>query len=233
MKKLLGIISGVIISLFIFSSVAFANTDKVILIDAGHGGVDGGAVSKSGTVEKDINLQISLVLKEKLERDGYKVFMTRDTDTGLYTEGKTIREKKREDLANRVKMKKSTGAQVFISIHQNMFPEAKYSGTQVWYSPDSNDSKQFASIIQKAAKEKLGQETKREAKDAKTQFRVLRSSPNAAAVIVECGFLSNLEECEKLRTKEYQDKFAQMLKESVDDYYVYKEQMGADKRNEQ
>lgn len=231
MKKLIGIISGIIISLFIFSSVAFASTDKVILIDAGHGGVDGGAVSKSGIIEKDINLQISLILKEKLEKEGYKVFMTRETDTGLYTEGKTIREKKREDLANRVKMKTSTGAQVFISIHQNMFPEAKYSGTQVWYSPNSNDSKHFASIIQKAAKEKLGQETKREAKDAKTQFRVLRNSPNAAAVIVECGFLSNIEECEKLETREYQEKFAQVLKESVDDYYVYKESNSGQKIN--
>ncbi|MGL4656764.1 MAG: N-acetylmuramoyl-L-alanine amidase CwlD [Sarcina sp.] len=225
MKKLFSIISGVIISLFIFSSIAFANTEKVILIDAGHGGIDGGAVAKNGVVEKDINLQISLALKEKLEGAGYKVFMTRDSDIGLYTEGKTIKEKKREDLANRVKLKRSTGAQVFISIHQNMFPEDKYSGTQVWYSPESSDSKEFANIIQKSAKEKLGQQTKREAKDAKTQFRVLRSSPSAAAVIVECGFLSNPEECQKLSSKEYQDKFAQLLKESVDEYYVYKERV--------
>ncbi|MGL5574820.1 MAG: N-acetylmuramoyl-L-alanine amidase CwlD [Sarcina sp.] len=227
MKKLLGVIVGAIISLFIFSDVAFASTNKVVLIDAGHGGVDGGAVAKNGTVEKDINLQISLVLKEKLEKAGYKVFMTRESDTGLYTEGKTIREKKTEDLANRVKMKKSTGAQVFISIHQNMFPEAKYSGTQVWYSPNSNDSKEFANIIQNAAKQKLGQESKREAKDAKTQFRVLRNSPDAAAVIVECGFLSNFEECQKLSSKEYQDKLAQLLKESIDEYYVYKERVNS------
>ncbi|MGL4452889.1 MAG: N-acetylmuramoyl-L-alanine amidase CwlD [Sarcina sp.] len=227
MKKLLGVIVGAIISLFIFSSVAFASTNKVVLIDAGHGGVDGGAVAKNGTIEKDINLQISLALKEKLEKAGYKVFMTRESDTGLYTEGKTIREKKTEDLANRVKMKKSTGAQVFISIHQNMFPEAKYSGTQVWYSPNSNDSKEFANIIQNAAKQKLGQESKREAKDAKTQFRVLRNSPDAAAVIVECGFLSNFEECQKLSSKEYQDKLAQLLKESIDEYYVYKERVNS------
>ena len=225
MRKILTFLSGIIISLFFVSSVALASTEKIILIDPGHGGVDGGAVSKSGIVEKDINLDISLALKEKLESAGYKVFMTRDTDTGLYTEGKTIKEKKREDLANRVKLKRSTGAQVFISIHQNMFPEAKYSGTQVWYSPDSKDSKQFASIIQNFAKDKLAQNTKREAKDAKTQFRVLRSSPSAAAVIVECGFLSNPEECEMLGTKEYQDKFSQMLKESVDEYYVYKEKL--------
>lgn len=223
MKKLFGIISGGVISLFLFSSIAFANTNKVILIDPGHGGVDGGAVAKNGALEKDINLQMGLILKQKLEHDGYKVFMTRETDTGLYTEGKTIREKKREDLANRVKMKRNTGAQVFISIHQNTFPEEKYSGTQVWYSPNSNDSKEFANIIQKGAKEKLGQETKREPKDAKTQFRVLRSSPNAAAVIVECGFISNQEECKMLTSKDYQEKFTQMIKESVDEYYMHKE----------
>lgn len=223
MKKLFGIISCTIMSVFLFSSIAFANTNKVILIDPGHGGVDGGAVAKNGALEKDINLQMGLMLKQKLEQDGYKVFMTRETDIGLYTEGKTIREKKREDLANRVKMKRNTGAQVFISIHQNTFPEAKYSGTQVWYSPNSNDSKELASIIQKGAREKLGQTTKREPKDAKTQFRVLRSSPNSAAVIVECGFISNLRECEMLASKEYQEKFAQMVKESIDEYYVYKE----------
>lgn len=222
MKKILGIISCVIMSLFLFSNVAFANTNKVILIDPGHGGVDGGAVAKNGILEKDINLQMGLILKQKLENDGYKVFMTRETDTGLYTEGKTIKEKKREDLANRVKMKRSTGAEVFISIHQNMFPESKYSGTQVWYSPNSKDSRELANTIQKAAKEKLGQKTKREAKDANTQFRVLRSSPNAAAVIVECGFLSNPEECEMLISKDYQEKFAQIIKESVDEYYAYK-----------
>ncbi|MGL5068192.1 MAG: N-acetylmuramoyl-L-alanine amidase CwlD [Sarcina sp.] len=225
MKKILTVLSGIIISLFFMNSIAFADMEKVILIDAGHGGIDGGAVSKSGVIEKDINLQISLALKEKLEGAGYKVFMTRDSDIGLYTEGKTIKEKKREDLSNRVKMRKNTDAQVFISIHQNMFPEAKYSGTQVWYSPNSNDSKQFASIIQNFAKDKLRQNTKREAKDAKTQFMVLRNSPNAAAVIVECGFLSNPEECELLGSKEYQEKFSQMIKESVDEYYSYKEKL--------
>ena len=222
MKRLLTFLSGIIISLCFISSIAFASTEKIILIDPGHGGVDGGAVSKNGTIEKGINLDISLKLKELLEGSGYKVYMTRDSDAGLYTEGKSIKEKKREDLAKRVKLKKSTGAEVFISIHQNMFPEAKYSGTQVWYSPESSDSKQFASIIQNFAKEKLSQNTKREPKDAKTQFRVLRSSLNCAAVIVECGFLSNPQECELLETKEYQEKFALMLKESIDEYYNYK-----------
>lgn len=213
------------ISLFCFllviSKVAYAS-EKIILIDAGHGGIDGGAVSSSGVVEKDVNLSIALKLKEVLESGGYKVHMTRSEDSGLYTEGKTIREKKREDLANRVKLKESTKADIFVSIHQNTFPESKYKGMQVWYAPNSLESKTLADLMQNKFKENIDTENTRMPKDAGTQFRVLRNQSNTASVIVECGFLSNPDECSKLASEEYQENFANMLKDSIDNFYKMK-----------
>lgn len=214
---------GMLFSLCILGKVAFAeNTDKIILIDAGHGGIDGGAVSKSGILEKDINLSISLLLKEKLAQKGYTVYMTRETDTGLYKEGQKIKEKKREDLANRVKMKKSTECDIFISIHQNMFTQEKYKGAQVWHTSSGTSSKELATIIQNLIKEKIDPNNTRVAKGAGTQFRILNNSNNAASVIVECGFLSNQEECKLLTTTEYQDKIAQTLADSIEKYFSEK-----------
>ena len=115
------------------------NSEKIILIDPGHGGIDGGAKSKSGTIEKDINLQISLKLRDSLKEKGYKVYMTRECDEGLYQKGTTVREKKREDLNKRVEMKKETECDIFISIHQNMFPQSKCYGAQVWYASNDNN----------------------------------------------------------------------------------------------
>ncbi|MDZ4941470.1 N-acetylmuramoyl-L-alanine amidase, partial [Clostridium perfringens] len=118
----------------------------------GHGGFDGGAKSKTGIIEKDINLQISLKLKGVLEGKGYKVYLTRDSDTGLEEKGSTIKEKKREDLKKRRDLKQETKCDVFISIHQNMFPQSKCFGAQVWHS--SNDvSKKLADNIQESLKE--------------------------------------------------------------------------------
>lgn len=214
---------GMLFSLFITSNIALAdNAEKVILIDAGHGGVDGGAVSKSGVLEKDINLSIALLLKQKLVEKGYTVHMTRETDTGLYKEGQKIREKKREDLANRVKMKKSTGCDVFISIHQNMFTQEKYKGAQVWHTSSGEKSKELAIIIQNMIREKIDPTNTRVAKGAGTQFRVLNNAADSASVIVECGFLSNSEEAALLETAQYQDKMAETLAESIEEYLAPK-----------
>ena len=135
-KVIVAIITCLLIITYIMpvNAFAFNNSDKVILIDPGHGGIDGGAKSKAGTIEKDINLQISLKLRDNLEEKGYKVYMTRDEDEGLYQKGNTIKEKKREDLNRRVQMKKETDCDIFISIHQNMFPQSKCYGAQVWYA---------------------------------------------------------------------------------------------------
>ena len=112
---------------------------KKILIDAGHGGMDGGTSSKNGTVEKNINLSIAIKLKESLQKLGYEVVMTREDDAGLYSRSGTIRERYTEDLKKRCDLKKSSNCDMFISIHLNYFTQSKYSGAQVWYS-DYKDS---------------------------------------------------------------------------------------------
>ena len=134
-KVIVAIITCLLIITYMMpvNAFAFNNSDKVILIDPGHGGIDGGAKSKAGTIEKDINLQISLKLRDNLEEKGYKVYMTRDEDEGLYQKGNTIKEKKREDLNRRVQMKKETDCDIFVSIHQNMFPQSKCYGAQVCF----------------------------------------------------------------------------------------------------
>ena len=134
--------------------------EKIILIDPGHGGFDGGAKSKNGVIEKNINLQISLKLKEALESKGYKVYLTRENDEALGNSGSTIREKKREDLKKRRDMKKETNCDVFISIHQNMFPQEKCYGAQVWHGANGI-SKKLADNVQESIKETLKDNNKR------------------------------------------------------------------------
>lgn len=190
---------------------------KIILIDPGHGGIDGGASSKDGTIEKNINLNIGLLLGANLKSQGYKVEYTRTEDVSLYTEGKSVKEKKYEDLNKRVSLKKETNCDVFVSIHLNTFPQSSCKGAQVWYS-SYNDSDRLANIMQSTLKDKLDQSNKREPKAAGTQYKVLRGNDNMAGVIVECGFLSNPEECQKLKDEDYQNKIADSLAESISIY---------------
>jgi N-acetylmuramoyl-L-alanine amidase len=190
---------------------------KTILIDPGHGGIDGGASSKDGTIEKNINLNIGLLLGANLKSQGYKVEYTRTEDVGLYTEGKSVKEKKYEDLNKRVSLKEETNCDVFVSIHLNTFPQSSCKGAQVWYS-SYNDSERLANIMQNTLKDKLDQSNKREPKAAGTQYKVLRGNDNMAGVIVECGFLSNPEECQKLKDENYQNKIADSLAESISIY---------------
>ena len=192
--------------------------NKVIVIDPGHGGIDGGAKSENGVIEKDINLSISLKTKAALESKGYKVIMTRSEDVGLYTEGKKVREKKIEDLGNRVKIKKDNKCDAFISIHQNMFPQKNCKGAQVW-SANNEPSQKLGRIIQQKFKEEVDQNNKREAKVAKKEYKILNDGYEGASVIVECGFLSNPEECELLGKEDYQNKIANTLANAIDEYF--------------
>lgn len=192
--------------------------EKAILIDPGHGGIDGGAISPRGTIEKDLNLNISLYTKEELEKEGFKVYMTREEDKGLYEEKGTIREKKIQDLNNRCKMKEEKKPDIFLSIHMNKFPQEKYSGAQVWYSKHK-DSKKLGEIVQKNLKTDLDPKNNRVQKEANNQFKILRSNDDMASIIVECGFLSNFEEEKKLKSEEYQKKIAKTLLKSIKEYY--------------
>ncbi|HII4515238.1 N-acetylmuramoyl-L-alanine amidase CwlD [Clostridium perfringens] len=222
MKKIMKIVSIMMISFLVLNisllKVNAEENNKVIVIDPGHGGIDGGAKSENGVIEKDINLSISLKTKAALESKGYKVIMTRSEDVGLYTEGKKVREKKIEDLGNRVKIKKDNKCDAFISIHQNMFPQKNCKGAQVW-SANNEPSQKLGRIIQQKFKEEVDQNNKREAKVAKKEYKILNDGYEGASVIVECGFLSNPEECELLGKEDYQNKIANTLTNAIDEYF--------------
>lgn len=222
MKKIMKIVAIMMFSFLVLNisllKVNAEENNKVIVIDPGHGGIDGGAKSENGVIEKDINLSISLKTKAALESKGYKVIMTRSEDVGLYTEGKKVREKKIEDLGNRVKIKKENKCDAFISIHQNMFPQKNCKGAQVW-SANNEPSQKLGRIIQQKFKEEVDQNNKREAKVAKKEYKILNDGYEGASVIVECGFLSNPEECELLGKEDYQNKIANTLANAIDEYF--------------
>lgn len=222
MKKIMKIVSIMMLSFLVlnisFLKVNAEENNKIIVIDPGHGGIDGGAKSENGVIEKDINLSISLKTKAALESKGYKVIMTRSEDVGLYTEGKKVREKKIEDLGNRVKIKKENKCDAFISIHQNMFPQKNCKGAQVW-SANNEPSQKLGKIIQQKFKEEVDKNNKREAKVAKKEYKILNDGYEGASVIVECGFLSNPEECELLGKEDYQNKIANTLANAIDEYF--------------
>lgn len=199
-------------------AMSINNGTKTILIDAGHGGMDGGTSSKNGTVEKDINLSIAKKLKVSLEKAGYKVVMTREEDSGLYSNNVTIRQRYIEDLKKRCDLKKSSNCDILISIHLNYFTQSKYYGAQVWYS-NYKESATLANLIQTNLRVELDPSNKRVQKPAKNAYKLLREHDVMPSVIVECGFLSNDEEEKKLKNDEYQRKIANSLSKSVGDFF--------------
>lgn len=220
--KLKSLFRVFMLSLVMFFFVSYVNcfsySGKVILIDPGHGGIDGGAVSPSNTLEKDLNLEMSLKLKEILESKGYKVFMTRESDVSLSSvEG--VKGAKREDLNKRCKMKKEVSCDVFISIHMNKFPDSSVKGSQVWYPMYSEKSKRLAESMHKQFKESLLQNNNRQPKGVKSEYAILRDGYEGASIIVECGFISNKDEEILLKDKKYQYEFCNAMGLAIDDYF--------------
>ncbi|MBO5099501.1 MAG: N-acetylmuramoyl-L-alanine amidase CwlD [Clostridia bacterium] len=186
----------------------FPVCEKTIVIDAGHGGIDGGAVAKDGSVEKDINLSIAKYLESYLIQSGAKVIMTRTQDMSLHSrDAQTVNEKKKSDLLKRKEKVTSSGADLFVSIHQNFFTESKYRGAQTFYEPKSPHSKTAALIIQNSLKDNADNSNLRlpmQINSSKMLFNDLK----LPSVLIECGFLSNPEEAKMLSKKEYQQKLA-------------------------
>lgn len=193
---------------------------KIVLLDPGHGGEDPGAVSDYNDLkEKEINLYIAQKAKELLEAEGFTVLMTREEDILQYSEGtKGIKKKREQDLRKRKKMMDECGADIVVSIHLNKFGQSQYKGAQVFFPPRSAESKKLAECLQKAVRETLDPDNKREALVNNTQIIIFRDLKTPTALI-ECGFLSNREEEQKLATKEYQDKLALTIKEGIIKYY--------------
>ena len=190
----------------------------VIIIDAGHGGEDGGAVSKSGILEKELNLSISKKLCDIFRAAGFEVVMTRETDTMLYDKSADYKGRKKElDLGKRVEIANSYENAIFISIHMNSFPNAKYSGLQVYYSKNHQDSAEIAENIQSLVRDSLQKENNRKTKSAGQNIFVL-DRIRIPAVLIECGFPSNAEECQRLTDEEYQKKLSLAIFLSVAKY---------------
>lgn len=174
-----------------------------LIIDAGHGGIDGGATSCTGVLESNINLQISTRLNDLFHLLGYETRMIRNSDTSVYTQGNTISSQKASDLKERVRIVNSTENAVLISVHQNTFSDQKYSGAQVFYAP-TDGSQSFAESLQTAMVSAVNPGSRRKAKKASGIF--LLEHIRCPGILVECGFLSNPVEEAMLQSKEYQQK---------------------------
>ncbi|MHB8064832.1 MAG: N-acetylmuramoyl-L-alanine amidase [Ruminiclostridium sp.] len=198
-------------------------TVKTVILDAGHGGVDPGAVSDySGLREKDVNLNIVMLLKDLFEKDNYKIILTRDSDQLIYnTETNSILQKRREDLTRRKKIMDESGADIVVSIHLNKFAQTKYHGAQVFFPPSSPDSQKLANEIQSAIRLNVDNTNDRVALVKKDPIMILKNL-KTTTVVIECGFLSNSDEEKKLATEEYQNKLAAAIKGGVDNYFKSK-----------
>lgn len=196
------------------------SSQRIIMLDPGHGGEDPGAVSDyNGLKEKDINLSIALELKQLLEQDNYKVVMTREEDKLVYNpETRNIIQKRKEDLLRRKKMMDEYGANIVVSIHLNKFPQTQYFGAQTFFPPNSPESQKLADSIQMSVREEVDPNNKREALLKKEPIIILKNNKTTTA-IVECGFLSNPEEEQKLGSKEYQSKMAAAIKSGINKYF--------------
>ncbi len=214
-RLLISVVSVVVILLCLYSlatkvilnrnveAMSWALANKVVVIDPGHGGPDGGGKSQSGVLEKDITLEFSRKLALIFSKAGSAVIMTREGDYDLSKNGKTIAQKKKEDLENRVSLAKKNNADVYISIHTNCFG-TKWTGAQTFYYPKSEDSKNLAESIQNEIIRIMGN-TRRT--HLPLEPYILRNL-DMPAVIVEVGFLSNPREEKLLLDSQYQDKMA-------------------------
>lgn len=179
------------------------NEKKLIIIDAGHGGEDPGAIGIDNVYEKDLNLEISFTLGKVLEEAGFAVLYTRTEDKLLYLEEENIKGiRKISDLKNRCKIAAEYPNSIFISIHMNSYSNSKYSGLQVYYSAKNEDSKILANKIQSSVRENLQEQNERTIKKGNGIYLLENIENNA--VLIECGFITNPDECKKLLEKEYQ-----------------------------
>ena len=186
----------------------------LILVDAGHGGSDPGMIGVGGLEEKGINLSISLLLRDTLEKSGYSVIMTREEDKGLYDS--SAANKKAQDMQRRIAMIREHMPVLSVSIHQNSYHDAGVHGPQVFYYESSVEGKKLAEAVQSSLNDLLEVDRPRKVKGNTSYYLLKRSS--GTLVIVECGFLTNPEEAQKLQTKEYQEKDAAAVSEGIRTY---------------
>ncbi len=188
----------------------FFEKKGTVVVDAGHGGEDGGATGVHGELEKDINLAIALELQRLLEQHQFQVVMVRDWDTDLADQNlPTVAQRKRSDLQQRLRLVEESGGCVLLSIHQNFFTESQYSGAQVFYSANDPRGEALAEAIRASITASLQPENTRQNKVGEGVY--LLEQCQVPAVLVECGFLSNPEEAAALADPDYQKRMAQAI----------------------
>ena len=191
------------------------HNNSIIVIDAGHGGEDGGAIGANGAYEKDINLTLANKLKSKLDEKNIPCVLTRSTDILLYDKNADYEgKKKRLDLLARKEFAESYENAIFISIHQNSYPKAQYRGFQIYYSPNNAVSNELAILIEKTVKDSILQSNTRASKKADSSIYLL-DKLYCPAVLIECGFLSNPEECALLCDENYQNELCDSITDGV------------------
>lgn len=184
--------------------------EKSVVIDAGHGGSDPGKIGVNKSLEKDINLQIAVLVREKLEKEHIKVTMTRENEDGLSSADATNH--KADDMKKRVEIINESDASMVVSIHQNSYPSEEVKGAQVFYYTHSEEGKKMAEIMQENFR-LSDTNNKRQAKENGTYYMLKKTK--IPTIIVECGFLSNWEEAELLASPEYQEKVAQLICDGI------------------
>ncbi len=226
----------IFISLIIFSSIFYSAlfqdtylktelvsstpiSNHIIILDAGHGRPDGGAISNDKTViESDINLNVVLKLQNLLETSGCKTILTRSDENGIYeSTAETIRQQKISDMKNRVEIANNSDAQLFVSIHMNKLEDSQYYGWQTFYKNKDETSKKVAQNIQSSLNNFMKRENKREIKSISKIY--LTEHVEIPLVLIECGFLSNQEETDLLKTEKYQDKLAWSIYIGIMEYF--------------
>ena len=194
-------------------------TKPTIIIDAGHGGFDGGATASDGTIEKDINLQISQKLSELLRFYGCEVITTRDSDTGTEDDDSlAIAKRKKSDLSNRLKLMKDNPDAIYVSIHLNKFTTSAASGAQVFYTKNYDEAKTLANCVQQSVKKLIQPENNRVIKQGTDSTYLLKNAV-VPTIIVECGFLSNSRDLENLKSDDYQTKMAFAILSGILNFY--------------
>lgn len=223
----LAMICAVILSLVLITAIAGSEVVTTIaenaplsgrtcfIIDAGHGGVDGGATSCTGILESAINLEIALRLDDLMHLLGMETLMIRKTDISVYTEGNSIAAKKVSDLKERARIVNQTENAVLISIHQNHFSDSRYSGPQVFYS-NIADSEHLGKQMQSALVKYLNPQSNRQAKKADGVY--LMQNIHCSGILIECGFLSNPSEEARLRSPLYQKQLCCVIASVASNY---------------
>lgn len=191
-------------------SAKIAESEVQVVIDAGHGGEDPGKVGVNDVLEKDLNLQIAQKVKKHLEEAGISVAMTREDDIGFYEDG--VANKKLADMQKRVALINETNPKVTVSIHQNSYTDSSVKGAQVFYHTGSKEGEAFALLMQEELRA-IDEDNQRQIKGDSTYYMLKQTQ--VPTIIVECGFLSNYEEAEKLTREDYQNAVAQAISSGI------------------